>query len=379
MARGLLAQDHSLMDRMASGHVFVVAEIGKNFIQTEEERPVAEYLENAKALVRAAREAGADAVKFQTHEVEDEQLNLPDIVSPHFRGADRYSWLTRNTRATPLNEFWRPLKAYCDELGIIFHSAPMSRGAAAKLHQLGVELWKIGSGDILDFVTLDYVAATGKPIIMSSGMSTLEELDKAIEFLQRRNAPVVLLHCVSTYPCPPEHLNLATIGFLRERYGIPIGFSDHSLGIDSALAAVALGAKLIEKHFSLSRDLWGADHKVSLTPGELRELVAGIRELEREPLRKAEYLGKTIVKAGMGSEAKTLQEDEAVFRPYFRKSLMAGRDIPAGTVLTAGMLYAMRPQAYAGGLPSEEYERVIGKRAKVGLKKFDPITWEALA
>ncbi len=366
-----------IWDRITS-RVFVVAEIGKNFIQTEEERPVEEYLANAKALVKAAHDAGADAVKFQTHTVEDEQLNI-HVVSPHFKGADRYSWVTRNTNATPLDAFWRPLKQYCDEIGIIFHSTPMSRGAAMKLNQLGVELWKVGSGDILDFVTLDYIARTDKPVILSSGMSTIEELDRAMDFLKRRNAKVVLLHCVSKYPCPPEQLNLATIGFLKQRYGIPVGFSDHSIGIDSALAGVALGAQVIEKHFSFARDLWGADHKVSMTPDELKALVSGIRELESNPAKKQEYLDKDIVKAGMGSGAKVLQEDEAVFRPYFRKSLMAGQDIPAGTLITSDMLYAMRPQEYAGGLSSEEYENVLGKVAKASFKKYDPVTWEALA
>ena len=367
----------SIWDQILA-RTFVVAELGKNFIQTQEERPVGEYLENAKALVKAAHEAGADAVKFQTHNVEDEQLDI-HVVSPHFKGADRYSWLTRNTNATPLEGFWRPIKQYCDELGIIFHSTPMSRGAAQKLSQVGVELWKIGSGDILDFVCMDYLASTAKPIIMSSGMSTLEELDKAIDFLKRRNAQVILLHCVSKYPCPPEQLSLGTIPFLRERYQIPIGFSDHSIGIDSALAAVALGAQVVEKHFSFSRELWGADHKVSMTPEELKALVKGIRELEADPAKKQEYLKKDIVKAGMGSGAKVLQEDEAVFRPYFRKSLMAGEDIPAGTALKPEMLYAMRPQMYAKGLPSEEYEKVLGKAVKQDLKKYDPITWEVLA
>lgn len=357
---------------------FIVAEIGKNFIQTQEERSVEEYLQNAKALVKAAHGAGADAVKFQTHNVEDEQLNL-HVVSPHFRGADRYSWVSRNTNATPLDAFWRPLKAFCDELGIVFHSTPMSRGAAEKLNELGVELWKVGSGDILDFVTLDYIAATNKPIIVSSGMSTIEELDQAIDFLKRRNVKVVLLHCVSKYPCPPEQLNLGTISFLKERYGIPVGFSDHSIGIDSALAGVALGAQVIEKHFSFSRDLWGADHKVSMTPEELGALVSGIRELEQSPAKKPEYLERDVVKAGMGSGGKVLQEDEAVFRPYFRKSLMAGQDIPAGTVITPDLLYAMRPHAYAGGLPSEEYESVLGKTVKQSIKKYDPIRREVLA
>lgn len=357
--------------------VFVIAEIGKNFIQTEEERPVAEYLENAKVLVRVAKESGVDAVKFQTHHVEDEQLNI-NVVSPHFKGADRYSWVTRNTNATPMDEFWRPLKAYCDEIGIIFHSTPMSRGAAQILQQLDVPFWKVGSGDILDFVMLDYLASTKKPIIISSGMSTLEELDVSIDFLKRRNVEIILLHCVSKYPCPPEELRLGTIELLHARYGVTTGFSDHSIGIDSALAAAALGARVIEKHFSLSRDLWGADHKVSMTPDEMKQLVDGIRAMERNPTRKQEYLEKDIVKRGMGTGEKVLQEDEAVFRPYFRKSLMASRDIPADTILTADDIYAMRPQQFAGGLPSEQYESVLGKKITQPLRKFDPIMGELL-
>src|SRR3989344_5865896 len=145
--------------------VFVIAEIGKNFIQTKEEKSVEEYLENAKRLIDAAIESGADVVKFQTHEVEDEQLNI-DITSPHFAGSDRYSWLTRNTLATPIS-FWQELKKYCDKKGIIFFSTPMSRKAAQKLEQVGVPMWKVGSGDVQDYVTLNYMIRTGKPIIIS--------------------------------------------------------------------------------------------------------------------------------------------------------------------------------------------------------------------
>ncbi|MDZ4299642.1 MAG: N-acetylneuraminate synthase family protein, partial [Candidatus Sungbacteria bacterium] len=139
-------------------------------------------------------------------------------------------------------------------------------------------------------------------------------------------------------------------------------------------AAVALGAKVIEKHFSLRRDLYGADHKVSMTPSEMAELVAGIREFEKNPAVAEAYLAKDIVKKGMGTAEKVLQEDEAVFRPFFRKSLMAGRALPIGTVLRADDIYAMRPQQFAGGLPSEHYEAVLGKKLSRPLKKFDPIT-----
>ncbi|MBU0649363.1 N-acetylneuraminate synthase family protein [Patescibacteria group bacterium] len=346
------------------GQVFVVAEIGKNFIQSEEDRSIEEYLANAKTLIELAKESGADAVKFQTHNVEDEQINF-NIVSPHFSGSDRYRWVSRNTAATPL-EFWQELKRYADELGIIFFSTPMSRGAAQKLEKVGVPLWKVGSGDVLDFVMLDFMAETKKPIIISSGMSFLGEVDRVIDFFKKINSEVYLMHCVSKYPCPAEELNLKTIEFFKKRYGLPVGFSDHSLGYESAVAAANMGASIIEKHFSLSRDLWGADHKISMTPEEFTVMVEKIRE------------GVRIDLIDYGVETKLLRDEEAVFRPIFRKSLVAGTDIEAGAVLTGEKIYAMRPQAYIGGLPSEEYKNVLGRVAKRSLKKYEPITYKIL-
>ncbi len=354
--------------------VFVIAEIGKNFIQSEDNRSVAEYLENAKKLVRAAKDSGADAVKFQTHSVEDEVLPI-NFDSPHFKGMSRYHWVKRNTESTPVAEFWAPLKKYCDEIGIVFFSTPMSRGAARILDAVGVELWKIGSADILDFPTLDFIAGTKKPIIISSGMSTREELDAAVQFLSSRGADFMILHCVSQYPCAIEDLRLGTIPFLRAQYSVPIGFSDHSLDIDSASIAVALGAEAIEKHFSFSRDLWGPDHKVSLTPPEFKEMVSRIRELESDDEKKQEISANPLYR---GVEAKVLQNNEAVLRPVFRKSLVAARDIPAGTKIRADMIYAMRPQQSAGGLPSEAYEHVLGRTLKSGIKKYEPITHDVV-
>lgn len=354
--------------------VFIIAEIGKNFINTKDEKTIDVYLKEAMDLVKSAKEAGADAVKFQTHNVEDEQLDI-DVVSPHFKGSDRYSWVSRNDHSTPIKEFWKPLKEYCDSEGIIFFSTPMSRGAAKKLQEINVELWKVGSGDLLDFVMLDYLAKTKKMIILSSGMSTLEEIDLAVDFLKKRQAEFALLHCVSKYPCPPHQLNLATIDLLQKRYKIPVGFSDHSVGMEgvkSSIAAVQLGARIIEKHFSFSREAWGSDHKASILPEEMNALVKSIREIEngknvltREEVR--EYLGKN---------GKTLQEGEAIFRPFFRKSLVAGRDIKKGEKISSEMIYAMRPQAYVNGLHSEEYENVLGRIIQKPLRKFDPITKE---
>ncbi|MDP3764317.1 MAG: N-acetylneuraminate synthase family protein [bacterium] len=361
----------------ANNSVFVVAEIGKGFIQTEADQTPEVYLANAKELVRLAKEAGADAVKFQTHTVDDEQANI-NVVAPHFNGADRYSWVKRNTSATPV-WFWQELKKYCDELGIIFFSTPMSRGAARLLNEeVGVDLWKVGSGDILDFVMLDYLASTGKPIIISAGMSTLAEVDLAVKFLKDKGADFSLLHCVSKYPCPPEELQLQTINFFKERYNVPIGFSDHSIGMDSALAAVALGAKIIEKHFSLNRDLWGSDHKVAMTPEELKLMVSEIRNIESNPNKKEEYLNKEIVKEGMGKTIKVLQEGEVKFRPFFRKTLVALTDIPAGIEIKQEMLGAMRPQLHLDGLPSEKYENILGKKASQAITKNQPISLEMI-
>ncbi len=344
--------------------VFIVAEIGKNFIQTKEDKTTEEYLANAKELIKAAKDAGADAVKFQTHNVEDEQLKIA-IRSPHFDGSDRYSWVKRNSEATPF-AFWQEIKRYCDELGIIFFSTPMSRGAARLLDQIDAPLWKVGSGDILDFVMLDYLASTGRPIIISSGMSTKEELDTSLAFLRKRTDGIIIMHCVSKYPCPPEELYLDTIPYLASRYDVPLGFSDHSLGWEGAVAAAQKGARLIEKHFSFSRDAWGSDHKVSLTPSEFKRMVGAIRG--NRPVDASKF----------GSGVKVLDAAESAFRPIFRKSLMAGQDIPAGTIIAKEMVYAMRPQQYAGGLPSEEYEGVLGKKVARSLKKYDPITQDIL-
>lgn len=327
---------------------------------------------NAIALVKAAKEAGADAVKFQTHNVEDEQANI-DVTSPHFKARDRYSWVSRNDRSTPLETFWKPLKKACDDMGIIFFSTPMSRGAAHKLAEVDPAIWKVGSGDILDFVMLDYLRNSGKPILISAGMSTLEEVDQSLAFLREKTDQVVLLHCVSKYPCPPEELSLNTIKFFQDRYQLPIGFSDHSITTASAIAAVALGARVVEKHFSLDRTLFGADHKVSLTPEEFAGLVQGIRRVERDGEYAREVLEDEVVKRAMGTEAKVLDEGEAVFRPLFRKTLVAAMDLPVGTVLEPQHLYAMRPQAHLAGRPSEGYTLVVGQRLTRPVKRFEPI------
>jgi len=344
--------------------VFIIAEIGKNFIQTKEERSFEEYLKNSKELIDAAVYAGADAVKFQTHEVEDEQLNIA-ITSPHFSGSERYSWITRNMNATPLS-FWREIKSYCDQKGIIFFSTPMSRKAAQKIAPLNLPLWKVGSGDIFDYVMLDFLIETKKPIIISTGMTSLEELDEVIEHIQKQSISLVILYCISKYPCPPEDFNLGTIEYFKEKYpDAVIGFSDHSIdGHNVDLAAIKLGARVIEKHFSFSRELWGSDHKASITPEEMKKMVMAIRAKEYKQID---------VKPYYGVRDKELEGAHSQFRPYFNKALVASMDLPAGTILEREMVFAVRPKMYSKGLPAHKFYGILGKRLKKDLRKFNPI------
>ncbi len=343
---------------------FIIAEIGKNFIQTQESQPISVYLKNAKKLIDAAVKAGAHAVKFQTHEVEDEQANIP-VISPHFKGADRYNWVKRNTEEAPI-EFFKELKDYADKKGIIFFSTAMSRKAAIKLDSIDVPLWKVGSGDVQDYVLLDHITKSKKPIIISTGMVSLAELDEVVEYITKRGSPLIVLYCVSVYPCPPEAFNLSTIELFKEKYPhVTVGFSDHSVGDNTIpLAAVKMGAQVIEKHFSFSRDLWGSDHKASITPEEMKELVDSVKTKKYKDIDTKKFYGK---------KTKQLEGAKNKFRPYFNKTLVAGQDIPAGTTITSDMVYAMRPRMHLKGFYSNEFHTILNKKTKKAIKKYEPI------
>lgn len=343
---------------------FVVAEIGKNFITKEAELTPGEYRTAAEYLIEAAARAGADAVKFQTHDLEDEQLQVP-IASPHFKNLDRYSWLARNVRATPPS-FWEAVKAHAARCGVAFFSTPMSRRAAERLQAFGVSIWKVGSGDVLDFSLLDFLVRTKNPIILSTGMVSFGELDSVVVYLRKADVSFAILHCVSEYPTPPAAVNLSTIEALAARYpGIPIGFSDHSVGEPTIpLAAVKLGACIVEKHFSFDRTLWGPDHQVSLTPSELRDLVSAIRLGAFARIDHAPYYG-TLPQELPGASSR--------YRPFFHKTLVASQDLAVGTVLSQKHLFSMRPRLALPGLPSEAFHEVLGRRLSQTVKKYQPI------
>lgn len=335
----------------------IIAEIGKNFVISEQPEPLDVLLQRAKLLIDKAKECGAKIVKFQCHNYEDEIHPEAKLISPHFN-QDRLEWVKRNTYPT---DFWWSIKEYCREQEMEFLATPMSRGAAELLNEdVGIDRWKIGSGDILDFVMLDYIRDSNKPVILSSGMSTLEELRKSYEYLHEKTNDISILHCVSQYPCPLSELNLNTIPFLKNKFpGVRIGLSDHSLGIEGSLMAASLGAEIIEKHFSLSRDSWGPDHKASATLGEIQELIDWIKSgYGIEPTQEA-----------LGVKNKILQEDEAIFRPIFRKGLYASRNLIKGEMYEPDMIISLRPQL-DGTEPSENYPLFLGKRVLEDIKKY---------
>jgi N-acetylneuraminate synthase len=299
---------------------FIIAEAGVNHDGS---------LKRARQLIDVAVRAGADAVKFQTFKAEllttleapkaDYQLRTTDP------GESQYEMLQR-LELTP--KMHRELKAYCDSKGILFMSSPFDEGGADFLAKLGVPAFKIPSGEITNLPLLAHVAGKGKPMIVSTGMAKLSEVEAAVcTVKQAGNQELVLLHCVSNYPADPADVNLRAMHTLAAAFNVPVGYSDHTLGIQVPLAAVALGACVIEKHFTLDRSLPGPDHGTSLEPEEMVEMVEGIR----------------IVEAALGHGRKEPAASEANTASVARKSLVAARDIPAGATLTRKDIAVKRP------------------------------------
>lgn len=354
----------SIVDQ-AQVEIQFIAEIGKNFIDVKEELSVEENLNKAIALVKAAKASGANAVKFQTHVLRDEILNTK-FVSPHFNSADRYSWIKRNEEATPFKEFWVPLKQYCEYEKIEFFSTPMSVAAAELLQKLNVLTWKVGSGDTTDLPLLKFLCSTKKPIIISSGMVSLKELEFIVNYMNKLGSNPAILYCVSEYPCPAERLNLSTIKYFRKKFPKSIiGFSDHSIDNNSPVKwACHVGARIIEKHFSFDRTSWGSDHKASLLPNEFKEMVNQTRENIFENL----LLDKTYV----GIENKELEGANNKFRKYFRKGLVYSRNLTAGKKISSNDILSVRPMMMLE-LDAMNLEKVVGKRLNKKVCALQPV------
>lgn len=315
----------------------------------------------ARQLVDEAVKAGADAVKFQTFKAE--RLVTPDAPKAEYQksttGANESLFeMLRQLELSP--EAHRDLMAYCKEKGILFMSTPFDEESADLLGDLGVAVYKIPSGEVTNLPFLAHVARQGKPMIISTGMSSLGEVESAVHTIELAdNQQFVLLHCVSDYPADPRNANLRAMNTMATAFDVPVGYSDHTLGIEVSLAAVALGACVIEKHFTLDRNLPGPDHKSSLEPNELLALVQGIR----------------IVEAALGHGRKEAVAREDNTATVARKSLVTVRDIPAGQVLTEEMIAIKRPGT---GLPPGMRVHIVGRTVKQDIPAGSLLTLEML-
>jgi len=317
---------------------FVIAEAGVNHNGDPE---------IARRMIRVASDAGADAVKFQT-------FTADRLVTAEASKADyqRASSDDSESQRDMLRRLELPRNCYpdllraCSKANILFMSTPFDEESADFLDGLGMSVFKIASGEVTNLPFLEHVARKSKPMIVSTGMSDLEDVRQAVAAIAAaRNSQVVLLHCVSNYPAEPAAVNLRAMATLAETFHVPVGYSDHVLGNEVALAAVALGACVIEKHFTLNRRLPGPDHPASAEPTELRTLIDGIRKVE----------------SALGDGKKVPAGSEAAIAAIARKSLIAAVQIPRGTVVADVHLAVKRPGT---GLPPAARPAIVGRRAK---------------
>ena len=307
----------------------------------------------AMELVHAAADAGADAIKFQTHFPEHEMLRGGATAA--YVGESLFDLLTRTALSRDDHAVLRDEAA---RRGIIFLSTPFSREAADFLETIGVPAFKTGSGELTNVPMQQHIARKGKPMIISTGMSTPEEIERTVSVVREAGAPFALMHCTSTYPTPFEHVQLDCIPALQHRYGVPVGFSDHTLGNYMAFAAVALGANLFEKHFTTSRSLPGPDQSGSMEPAELADLVRGIRAIERAR-----------------GAVKTIQPGEQDVRNMAHHSIVSLRDIPAGATIGAADVWPKRPGT---GIPAPQLTEVIGRTAARAIPADRLVQWTDL-
>jgi N-acetylneuraminate synthase len=312
----------------------------------------------AHAYVDAVAAAGADAVKFQTHIAEAESSRFePWRVAFSPQDETRYEYWQRMEFTEPQ---WEGLAAHAREAGVLFLSSPFSDEAVELLERVGVAAWKVASGELTNLPLIERMASAGKPVLLSTGMATWAEIDEAIAVVTAAGAPPVLLQCTSSYPCPPERLGLNVLADLGSR-GCPVGLSDHSGTVFAPLAAAALGIDLLEVHVVASRELFGPDGSSSLTTGELRQVVEGVRWLHQatsNPVDKDE-----------------LAAELAPLRATFTKSVVATADLSSGTVLEAGHLGSKKPGT---GIPAARLRDVIGRTLAVAVARDEPIAEAAL-
>jgi N-acetylneuraminate synthase len=332
---------------------FIIAEAGVNHNGS---------MELAFKLIDAAKASGADAVKFQTFRADSLASRSAHKAVYQKRTTDVAESQVEMLRRLELDSAMHVrLINHCREVGIQFLSSPFDAESADLLDEMKVPLFKIPSGEITNLPFLQHIAGKHRPVIMSTGMSNLGEVEEAVHTLQAGGViDLTLLHCVTEYPAPYAEVNLRAMQTLKQAFGLPVGYSDHTPGIEIAIAAVALGAEVIEKHFTLDRALPGPDHRASLETGELKDMVTAIRNVE----------------TALGSGIKVPAPCELPNISVARKSVVASRPMPAGHRLEAGDLNIKRP---GQGLSPKLVSVLIGRTLRIAIDEDELMSWDHLA
>lgn len=314
----------------------------------------------AKEIIHAAKESGADCIKIQTYTPDTMTIDCSNsyfqITDGTWKGENLYSLYQK--AYTPW-EWQAELKEEAEKIGIAFFSTPFDKSSVDFLEDMGMDFYKVASFEMVDIPFLEYVASKGKPMIVSTGMGSIEEIEDVKKAVYGQgNEQLILLKCSSAYPANPAEMNLRTIMDMRERFDVPVGLSDHSLGSMSVVTAVAMGASVIEKHFCISREIENPDASFSMTPEEFSSMVKDIRMTETA-------LGKV-------SYGAAKQEESSI---VFRRSLFAVQDIKAGEEFNEENIRSIRP---GYGLKPKHYKEIIGKRATQDIKRGEPLNFEMI-
>lgn len=339
---------------------FQLEKLDKTYIIAEMSANHAGSLSRAKEIIHAAKEAGADCIKIQTYTPETITINC----SNKYFQIDGGTWAGENLYSLYQKAFtpwdWQAeLKEEADNIGIDFFSTPFDKTAVDFLESIGIEFYKIASFEVIDIPLIEYVASKNKPIIMSTGMASLGEIEDAVNAVRRQNNDqLALLHCASAYPAITDEMNLKTMVNMKETFGVPVGLSDHSMCSLGAVTAVAMGASIIEKHFCISRDDKNPDSSFSMEVEEFTDMVKDIRMVENA--------------IGMVKYGPTKQEMENI---KFRKSIFAVNDIKAGETLTENNIRVIRP---GYGLKPKNYNEILGKRVRSDIEKGTPIQFNLI-
>ncbi|QGU95076.1 pseudaminic acid synthase [Clostridium bovifaecis] len=331
--------------------VFVIAEISANHNGS---------FENAVKIIKEAKKAGADAIKLQTYTANTITL---DCNNEYFQIKQGTIWDGTTLHKLYQKAYtpweWQPkLKKVAEEEGLVCFSSPFDKTSVDFLEKMNIQAYKIASFEITDIPLIEYVASKGKPIIISTGIATLADIEEAINACKRMgNNQVILLKCTSSYPAPMEEVNLNTIPNMRETFETLVGLSDHTLGQEVAIASVALGAKVIEKHFILDRSEGGPDSAFSMEPEEFKNMVNSIRNVEK----------------ALGTVKYDLSEKTKKSRRLFSRSLFIIKEVKKGEIFTEGNVKSIRPGL---GMHTRYYNDILGKKAKVDIEEGTPLTWD---